>query len=108
MTSDDRKKRELLDLVERKAFDPVMHARPDGRSPADRDALEEVKRKTESEIERYRGYDSAATLVANFERDLTSEPAKRVHAELRRLDLPTIEDIRDEFERKAADLGVGA
>jgi len=27
-------------------------------------------------------------------------------AELRKLELPTIEDIRDEFERKARELGV--
>jgi hypothetical protein len=31
-----------------------------------------------------------------------------VHAQLRHLHLPTIEDIEDEFEKKASELGVKA
>jgi hypothetical protein len=37
-----------------------------------------------------------------------SEPAKRVHAELSSLDLPTLNDVRDKFERRAEELGVPA
>jgi hypothetical protein len=44
--------------------------------------------------------------VTNFRRDLESEPAKRIHAELRSLGLPTINDVREEFERRAEELGV--
>lgn len=106
MTSD--KKSELLHLVERKAFDPVMHAKSDGRSDANKAKLADVKRKTEAEIERYRGYGSAEELVTNFKRDLHSSAAKKVHADLRSLGLPTIEDIRDEFGRKADELGVAS
>ena len=102
------KKKELLHLVERKAFDPVMCAKPDGRSEAEKKKLEHVQRATQAEIDRYRGYDSAEELVTNFKRDLSSGAAKKVHAELRSLKLPTIEDIRDEFERKARELGVHA
>ena len=101
-------KHELLSLVERKAFDPVIKAKPDGRSEAEKKKLEHVQKATEAEIDRYRGYRSAEELVTNFKRDLTSQPAKKIHTELRSLDLPTIEDIRDEFERKARDLGVRA
>ncbi|MDC7785308.1 hypothetical protein PQJ75_26365 [Rhodoplanes sp. TEM] len=96
----------LLHLVERKAFDPVMRAGPDGRSDADKAKLAEVKRKTGAEIERYRGYGSAEALVTNFKRDLHSDAARKVHADLRSLDLPTIADIRDEVEKKARELGV--
>ena len=102
------KKRELLHLVERKAFDPVMRAKPDGRSEAEKKKLDHVQRATRAEIDRYRGYGSAEELVTNFKRDLSSGAAKKVHAELRSLDLPTIEDIRDEFERKMSALGVQA
>ena len=35
-----------------------------------------------------------------------SEPAKRVHEEPRSLDLPTLNDVRDEFERRAEELSV--
>jgi hypothetical protein len=44
--------------------------------------------------------------VLNFERDLTSAAAKKVDAESRALRLPTIEDVRDEFEAKAPALEV--
>lgn len=102
------KKGELLRLVEHKAFDPVMRAKPDGRSEAEQRKLEHVQRATRAEIDRYRAYASAEELVTNFKRDLSSGAAKKVHAELRSLRLPTIEDIKDEFERKARDLGVRA
>ena len=102
------KKRELLHFVERKAFDPVMRAKPDGRSESEKKKLEHVQRATRAEIDRYRGYNSAEELVTNFKRDLSSGAAKKVHAELRSLNLPTIEDIKDEFERKARELGVHA
>jgi len=99
-------KQQLLQLVERKACDPVMRAKPDGRSEAEKKKLEHVQRATKAEIERYRHYSSAEELVTNFKRDLKSDAAKKIHAELRSLHLPTIEDIRDEFERKADQLGV--
>jgi hypothetical protein len=100
------RKSELLSLVERSAFDPVLRAKPDGRSEADKATLAELQDKTRAEIDRYRAYDSAEDLLTNFKRDLHSTAAKKVHADLRRLDLPTIEDIRDEFEAKATDLGI--
>jgi hypothetical protein len=100
--------RQLLHLVELKAFDPVLRAKPDGRADIERKKLSYVQEATRAEVDRYRHYSSARQLVTNFKRDLDSEPAKKMHAELRSLGLPTIEDIRDEFERKAHELGVRA
>lgn len=100
--------RELVDFIIREALDPVLRAKPDGRSEADRKSLERVHKATRSEIDRYRGYGSAQEVVTNFKRDLTSTPAKKVHAELERLGLPTLNDIRDRFEEKARALGVDA
>jgi hypothetical protein len=99
-------KQELVDFVIRKALDPVLKAKPDGRSEADKKKLERVQDATRSEVERYRKYGSAEEVVTNFKRDLHSSAAKKVHAELQQLGLPTINDIRDEFEAKARDLGV--
>jgi hypothetical protein len=99
-------KRELVDLLERKAFGPVMHARAEGRSDADRRTLDHVQKATRSEIDRFRSYGSAEEVVTNFRRDLDSAPAKKVHAELKSLGLPTLNELREEFERKARDLGV--
>ncbi len=98
-------KKQLVDLVVRRALEPVLHAKLDGRSDAERRKLERVQDATRVEIERFRRYGSAAEVITNFRRDLTSQPAKKLHRDLRSLDLPTLDDIRDEFERKAAELG---
>jgi hypothetical protein len=100
------KKRELVDFLVKKAFDPVLHAKTDGRSEADKRKLEHVRDATQAEIERYRDYGSAEEIVTNFHRDLHSTAAKKVHAELKSLHLPTLDDIRDEFEDKVRELGV--
>lgn len=99
---------ELTEFVIRKAFDPVMRAKADGKSEADRKALEHVQQAARAEIERYRRYSSAQEVATNFKRDLSSDAAKKLHAQLRRLHLPTIEDIREDFDDKAGKLGVKA
>lgn len=100
------KKRELVDFLIKKAFNPVLHAKPDGLSEADKRKLEHVRDATRAEIDRYRDYGSAEEVVTNFRRDLHSSAAKKVHAELKSLHLPTLDDIRDEFEDKVRELGV--
>jgi len=67
-----------------------------------------VEDATRAGIERYRGYGSAKEVVVNFKRDLDSEPARKAHAELKALGLPTVNDIRDELESQAKALGVDA
>src|SRR5579871_2941394 len=69
----DQAQRELTEFVIKRAFEPVMHAKTDGRSEADRRALEHVQKATRSEIERYRRYGSARELATNFRRDLSSD-----------------------------------
>lgn len=101
-------KEKLVDLIISRALDPVMKAKGDRRSEAEQRKLEHVQEATRAEIERYRRYGSAKEVVANFRSDLNSQPAQKVHAELKALHLPTINDIRDEFEAKAKELGVDA
>jgi hypothetical protein len=96
----------LVDFVVRRAFEPVLRAKPEGRSAAERRKLADVQDATRATIERYKRYGSAEEVATNFKRDLTSDAAKRVHRELRSLHLPTIDDIREEFEEKARELGV--
>jgi hypothetical protein len=95
----DRKKDELVCFLEERAFTPVFNAKPKGRSEAEQKKLEHVQKATRAEIERFHKYRSAQEI-------LDSEPAKRIHAELRSLCLPTINGIREEFERRAEELGV--
>jgi hypothetical protein len=99
-------KQELVEFIIHKAFDPVMRAKPDGRSEADQRKLEHLQQATQTEIGRYRSYDSAEDVVINFKRDISSSAAKKIHADLKHLHLPTVGDIRDEVEEKARALGV--
>jgi hypothetical protein len=105
-TRDDREK--LIRFLNRRAFEPVLRASPDDYpSEADRALLDDVKRRTESEQKRYRErYHTAEDVRTNFLRDLGSEPAKKVHAELRRLKLPALPDLEDDFLQLCDELGV--
>ena len=102
----DHKKDELVRFLEERAFKPVLNAKPKDRSEPEQKKLDHVQKATRAEIERFHKYRSAQEVVTNFRRDLDSAPAKRIHAELRSLGLPTINDIREEFERHAEELGV--
>ena len=103
----DHKKDELVRFLEERAFKPVLNAKVQGRSKADIKKLEHVQKATRAEIERLRNYGSVQEVLTNFRRDLSSQPAKRIHAELRSLGLPTIDDAREEFERRAQALDLG-
>ena len=92
---------QLIEFLERRAFNPVLHA-----SGKDNGELADLKRRTETEIERFRNYGSAHDVVVNFRRDLTSEPAKKIHRRLAAQDLPTLPDLREDFEQLVQRLGV--
>lgn len=45
--------------------------------------------------------------MVNFRRNLTAEPAKKVHRDLHDFDLPRLNDVHAEFETLAEELGAG-
>ena len=96
----------LVGYLKKRAFDPVLNAHADGRPEAEKRRLEDVQRRTREEVERFERYGSAHEVYVNFKRDLDSTPAKRVHADLKSLGLPTINDIAGDFENEARKLGV--
>ena len=98
-------KDELVEFLLHKAFYPVLMAKRDG---PDKTKLEHVQAATRAEIDRFRNYGSAEEVVVNFKRDLSSQPAKKIHSELRMLKLPVLNDLREDFERRAEELGVKA
>ncbi len=100
-------KGKLVRFLEEKAFRPVLRADASSYPENKRAKLKDVQRRTEIEVERFHNYGSAKDVVINFRRDLDSEPAKKVHRELSDLGLPTLNDLRPEFEKFADDLGVG-
>lgn len=99
---------QLLDLLDKKAFNPILKASPDDySSDADKKKLQEVQRTTRNTQQSYHEkYKTAQDVQTNFRRDLSSEAAKKVHRELQHLKLPTLNDIKDEFEQLADKLGV--
>ena len=101
-------KKELFHFLDRRAFKPVLQADPDDYSGDDKRKLEDAQRATRSERERYENYDSADELYRMFHDDLNSEPAKKIHRELKELGLPTLNDVRKEFDKRAKEAGVHA
>ena len=99
-------KRKLVGFLEERAFRPVLRADPGKYAENQREKLKYVQRRTETEIERFHNYGSASEVVTNFRRDLNSEPAKKVHRDLSDLGLPTLNDVRLEFEKLADELGL--
>jgi hypothetical protein len=95
----------LVHFLEERTFRPVLRADPH-KYPANRqDRLKDVQHRTESEVERFHNYRSADEVVTNFRRDLSSDAAKKVHHELAQLGLPTLHDVREQFEELARQLG---
>jgi hypothetical protein len=76
-------------------------------SENDKKKLQDVQATTRSTQQSYHDkYKTASAVRENFQRDLNSEAAKKVHRELKSLNLPTLNDIKDEFEQLADKLGV--
>lgn len=102
----DDKQKKLFDWLDRKAFDPVLNAKPEDFSGDKKDKLEDVQRATRSERERYKNYSSAQELYQNFQDDLSSDDAREVDRELDALGLPKLPDFEKEFNEKAREVGV--
>ena len=97
----------LVELLDRRVFQPVLRASADDYGPHERGRLKSVQRKTRDEQHRYREeYHSAEKVARMFHDDLSSEPAQKVDRDLRRLHLPVMADIQEEFEDLCDQLGV--
>ena len=101
------KKEKLLDFLEKKAFDPVLNkSKDDYDSDTKKKELEDVKRSTKSEKERFRNYGSAKEVRDNYLSDLNSEPAQKINRELDDLNLPKLPDYKKDFLDLCEKLGV--
>lgn len=82
MTNDGAREK-LLDLLDKKAFDPVLKASANNyRSERDKDRLRDVQDTTRKTQQSYHEkYTSAQAVYENFRDDLHSEAAKKVHRE---------------------------
>jgi hypothetical protein len=107
MMANKEAREKLLSMLDKKAFDPVIKAHPKDYSGSDQQKLENVQRKTHSTKQRYHdSYKTAQAVYDNFKSDLSSNSAQHVHQEIRSLGLPTLQDIKGDFEALAKELGV--
>ena len=105
--SEKENRDKLLEFLDQRAFEPVLQASKE-KYPADqRKMLKDVQSTTKSTQKRYHNkYDSPQEIYNNFKNDLSSASAQAVHQQLQQLGLPTLKDIRSDFEKLANDLGV--
>ena len=100
--ADTDARNQLVDFIAHRAFYPVLMV---DRTGPHRAMIEQVQAATRAKIDRLRSCGSAAEVIDSFERDLRSGPAQDITCELKLLHLPVVDDLRDEFERKARELG---
>lgn len=96
---------ELIRFLDRKVFDPILHA--SHRSRNEQRRLKQVQHNTESEKRRFHSeYRTAKEVRENYLSDLNSRTAHRVNSELEDLNLPTLPSVKDEFLSLCDNLGV--
>ena len=98
-------KQELVEFLDRRVFDPILHTSEDKYSGKQRERLNDVKRRTEAEKTRFHNYESAQKVVEMYKDDLSSEKAKPVNAHLEELGLPRLVDVKNEFYELAGETG---
>ena len=90
-------KQELLDFLDKHVFLRILHASEHNLGTKEREDLEDLKKRTQDEMGRFHGYDSAEKIVQMYKDDLHSEKAKPINARLQDHNLPRLVDVRDEF-----------
>jgi len=97
MASKD-KRAELLKFIDKNAFDVILKASPNKLNDEERGMLEDLQRKTENEKSQFHNeYKTAEEVKKNYLSDVKSRSAKKVNDGLKKLNLPTLPDLKDEF-----------
>ena len=94
-------KSELVAFLDRRVFEPILRAPK--RTGHEGEELQDVQRRTRDEQARFHGYPTAEKVVEMFKDDLHSEKARPVNARLKRLHLPVLADVREEFIKLAGE-----
>jgi hypothetical protein len=105
MTNDARK--QLLDFINKKVFNPVLSADPEKYDEDDREKLKDIQLKTKNEQKQFENdFMTAEKVKKGYLSDVRSEAAKKLNAELKKLELPILPDFKDEFKDLCEKLGV--
>jgi len=99
-------KKELLNFIDHKAFDVILKKDAGKMDEKEKDQLEELQRKTKNEKDKFHGYGSAREIKDNFLQNVRSKPAHKLNSDLKDFKLPTLPDLKDDFEALCEKLGV--
>ena len=97
----------LLAYLDEHAFKPVLQADAEHYPPERRAPLERAQAEVRLERERMRRAGTPVRIYLAYHEELATPQAPARHRRLRELDLPTLEDLRVDFEQMANDLGIG-
>ena len=102
---DERK--ELVDFIDKEAFDVILKTSPDKFEGQDRENLEGILKKTKAEQHKFHDvYKTAKQVKENFLQNVHSKPAEKLNQELEHFKLPTLPGIKDGFLELCKELGV--
>lgn len=94
----DNKRKQLLDFIDDKAFNPIIKANPNKYKEEDKKKLEDIQRKTKNEQKQFHNdYKTAKEVKNGYLSDVRSEAAKKINDELKKLKLPTLPDLKKDF-----------
>ena len=99
--------RRFFDYLDEHVFRPILESPPEHRPEHERELLAQLQRDTRQERERMLHAPSAAAVYQAYHAEIATPAAHQRYARLRELDLPTLEDVRIDFEQMAGDLGIG-
>jgi len=100
-------KKELVDFIDKKAFDVILKTSPDKFDGQDREDFEGIQKKTKAEQHKFHDvYKTAKEVKENFLQNVHSKPAQKLNKELEHFKLPTLPEIKDEFVELCKKLGV--
>jgi hypothetical protein len=104
----DEVKTQLISLLERRVFQPVLSVTPDDfDAPNDREMLEDLQDNLRAERQRFREeYGSAEEVRDAFHDDVSSEEGQELERESHMLGLPFLTDVEQEFEELCKKLGI--
>jgi hypothetical protein len=97
----------LFEFLDEHAFAPVLAANPERFPKARRMELRAAQVETRRERARFERGASAEEIYRTYHEELAAPGAADLKRRLRALDLPTLDDLRVDFEQMAGDLGVG-
>jgi hypothetical protein len=101
----DRNGQQLIELLERQFFAPILDSNPDRLPTHQRELAADVQGEVARERERLRNSDSAVQLTRAFGTYAT-ERSGELDPQLSALGFPTLGDLRYDVEKLAAELGL--